>query len=275
MSMQGKVTKVDQLPEWFDISKYLTNYSEEFESFIRDSLKRRLSLLECVEGVGAFLLHQDNSPTGQIWQEFKACGCFPEKASVRNFQSLEESEEKDIFNDRAPETGHVKPIKLGRGVTLGEISKHYLDSYKRLAESQPHPKVEFLDQILSVDDYFRDALKPANLHLNVDLTASDHQILSEMKLLLPQLRLRYEMDRRSKQIFSLVDRRKVVDYRIIPLIDLKIWEIESNKEIATALLEKVLFKDAGKDIGHLTKTVMPFFSKKIRNPDFIVQWQVS
>jgi hypothetical protein len=296
MTKTEKVKKKEQLPEWFSISKYLTIYSEEHDTFIRDSLRARLWLLELAEDdlrAMRYMQYGDEiSDTlhcflkggfpWEEWAKFQEFGCLPPESDSTDESDLEEEEFSDIFNNRIPETEHVRPIKMGRGVFMGEICKHYLDSYNKLAETKPHPKVKFLGQILGFDDYHRDLERPADLHLNIDLAAPDRQILAEMKLLLPQLRLRYGMDRSSRKVssqehkkrkdFSPADKKKVIDYRIIPLIDLKIWEIENNKKITDTFLEKVLFNDTGKELGYLNKIVKPFFSEKIRNPDFISQW---
>ncbi|MFH7566343.1 DUF6387 family protein [Oceanimonas smirnovii] len=100
---------------------------------------------------------------------------------------------------------------------------------------------------------------------------TDAEILADLATLLPQWRkaLGVNEPERSKPNAGLSLLLKAVEYRVIPLLDLMLWQRMEGVSITRALLAAVLFpaelEDKPRDHNHMAQTIMPFVSSLFKN----------
>lgn len=105
-------------------------------------------------------------------------------------------------------------------------------------------------------------LRSGSVYMSLNLEFySDQQIIHELKQLLPKWRKKFGVSE-----IDLVDAkpseiRKVIDYRLIPFIDLSIWALLENKHISSKIYAAALFPFGEKGVDEYKQTLLPFYSK--------------
>lgn len=101
------------------------------------------------------------------------------------------------------------------------------------------------------------------LLLTVDLTIPDELLVDDFKKLLPIWRKEIGIESVNIPFNNSWDviRRKIIDYNVIPYIDLMIWSIDSRCSISQGVLAVSLFPNGEKDVFAIAQTVKPFVDK--------------
>lgn len=104
--------------------------------------------------------------------------------------------------------------------------------------------------------------------ITVDLNNRDDLLIDSFASLLPLWRKELNIPEPQKPVSGGWDsiRRKIIDYKIIPLVDLLSWEISTHSKISLGVLAVALFPDGEKDAFIIAQTVKPFL-EKIMNYD--------
>ena len=106
-----------------------------------------------------------------------------------------------------------------------------------------------------------------NVMITVDLNNRDDLLIEAFTNLLPKWREELGIPEPDKPVSGDWEsvRRKIIDYRIIPLIDLMSWESATDSKISLGVLAVSLFPDGEKESFAIAQTVKPFLDKIIRS----------
>lgn len=103
----------------------------------------------------------------------------------------------------------------------------------------------------------------SNLYISIDLNVSDEILVSDFKKLLPVWR--EEMGMQPEDIplnnYWEVVKRKVIDYRVLPYIDLLLWAKVKNVTIPTSILTVALWPHGERGEFGIYQTIKPFIEK--------------
>lgn len=102
-----------------------------------------------------------------------------------------------------------------------------------------------------------------DLMITVDLNNRNDVLIDSFSKLIPLWRKEMDFPEPEKPISGGWDsiRRKILDYKIIPLIDLLSWERATNSKISLGVLSVALFPDGEKDAFVIAQTVKPFLDR--------------
>lgn len=102
-----------------------------------------------------------------------------------------------------------------------------------------------------------------NVMLTVDLNNRDDVLIEAFSKLLPKWREELGFREPEKPVAGGWEsiRRKIIEYKIIPLIDLLSWEKATNSKISLGVLGVALYPDGEKDSFIIAQTVKPFLEK--------------
>lgn len=103
--------------------------------------------------------------------------------------------------------------------------------------------------------------------LTVDLNNRDEVLIESFSELLPQWRQQLNMPEPDKPVAGDWEsiRRKIIDYKIIPLIDLLSWENSTDSKVSLGVLAVSLFPYGEKESFAIAQTVKPFLDKIMKN----------
>ncbi|HBD5087637.1 TPA: hypothetical protein KKL48_004996, partial [Escherichia coli] len=107
-----------------------------------------------------------------------------------------------------------------------------------------------------------------NMLVSVDLLHNrDDELIEAFTKLLPKWRSELSIVEPDKPIAGSWEsiRRKIIDYKIIPLIDLLSWELSTDRKISLGVLAVSLYPDGEKDTFAIAQTVKPFLEKIMRS----------
>jgi hypothetical protein len=98
-----------------------------------------------------------------------------------------------------------------------------------------------------------------SLFLSVDVSVPDDILLSEFKRLIPIWREELNVDK-SHSINSswAVIRKKVIEYRVLPYLDLTIWANANGVVIPHGVMAVALFPYGERDLFSIAQTIKPF-----------------
>jgi len=246
------IKDVRDLPEWFDIGRY-----QVFETLSDSEL-----LVQVEERVHAFRYgdsHCDNSFHEQRLKEPYVTWF---ESWVLNGKTIEN---KPVASEV------VQPISTGRAMMIGEQARKTLN----LTDDDLKDKVNTL--VLSVlhDDLFDKVVpespNPGYLHLDVDLSAPDHLILSELKRTLPGIREYLGLPDRGVK-YSEAKKKSILENKAIPYMDLTLWANSEGKTIINRVMAAALYPDHTQGEDHIRTTVKKWFKIAIAN-GFIEDWR--
>jgi hypothetical protein len=155
-----------------------------------------------------------------------------------------------------PWTNAVKPLKALNAITFTHTlikEDRLIANKERLTPIDYSAYSEYFD-LVDLNNNHRLAHMVINLNEN-----SDKTILSDIKKLLPHWREVLEINEPTENIYSKPSHfKKIVDYKIIPLLDLKIWSLLEDKKIPHRVLTVALYPNGEKGETELKQTVLPF-----------------
>jgi hypothetical protein len=101
------------------------------------------------------------------------------------------------------------------------------------------------------------------LLISVDLDNRDDLLIESFSSLLKRWRKELNIPEPRKPIAGGWEsiRKKIIEYKIIPLIDLLAWEKSSDSKISLGVLAVALFPDGEKDSIMIAQTIKPFLEK--------------
>ena len=107
----------------------------------------------------------------------------------------------------------------------------------------------------------------SKMYVSFDLgMSSDEEIITALQTMLPDLRKEYEIEPVKTEKIGLAKIRKLVDYNIIPMMDLLIWAKFKNVKISNMVLSRVLYPDFTNEIrgeDHIKDTDRPVAEKSL------------
>ncbi|EAR6127515.1 hypothetical protein ET349_22960, partial [Salmonella enterica] len=107
----------------------------------------------------------------------------------------------------------------------------------------------------------------SKMYVSFDLgLSSDEEIITALQTMLPDLRKEYEIEPVKTEKIGLAKIRKLVDYNIIPMMDLLIWAKFKKVKISNMVLSRVLYPDFTSEIrgeDHIKDTDRPVAEKSL------------
>lgn len=262
----NRVKTTLDLPSWFDLSNYdrlLDDSYDEVNLLYQVSVRSALIRSICDEG------ELKRAGYLESWESIKCLGLIPKE---------------EYFVPKVFVGNVVKPISLDEAILIGDIAKTIREMMESISKVEPENKeVEICRKMLkshalqryfdfSRSIFFSEEVdnSPENLHLVVNTLASDKDITLELETILEEHRSKLEVQV-SDNIFRQSVVRKIVDYRIIPILDLFIWEKLENTKISNSVLSAAVFPLGDKGEYEIRMTIRPLAFRVISN-EFIKGW---
>lgn len=102
--------------------------------------------------------------------------------------------------------------------------------------------------------------------VTIDLNNRDDVLIESLSMLLPLWRKELNIEEPPKPVSGGWDsvRKKILEYKIIPMIDLLSWANSTGSKISLGVLAVALFPDGDKDTFMIAQTVKPYLDKLIK-----------
>ena len=98
--------------------------------------------------------------------------------------------------------------------------------------------------------------------VSIDLEdATDEEIIASMTKVLPLWRKQLELPEQAhvaRKIIGLKTIKKLMANRVLPILDLLIWERRNGKEVSNPMIGALVFNDDPKDTQAIKETIKPF-----------------
>lgn len=258
--MGQRITTAREFPAWFDLKNY-----------------------ECIDDLDMKMLMQNIRSRAL---------CLEESVSEEHIPKLLDELKDSFFSDTPVETETDDPFLDQRYIRRSEIYKPsralvYLDlmyleeRYEQFFQDQGFDAheansldIETLPKTLDEETYIR-LFTPsfacvketveeerAQVPLVIDLTATDDQIINSVKRQLPKWR--YILNVSPSDVAKkprVDDEQKIRDYRVIPLLDLMVYEKLMNVSIKKSVLMVKVFPDGEYGEKEYFNTIKPFIEK--------------
>lgn len=274
--MSKRIKSKRDLPKEFDLKKY-----EKLSSLSDKDLFRQIYWrMEWKEKTWAdelasyFLEHGcnlplfDHDPFGEIKNE-------PSDAYYEQFKGG-----KEFVDKYQSHTKNKKRLSTGYGI--GVLSRlevmHFSKDVDHKGDRKGKPfdiSDEEVNELLKEDitnhgklmSYASDPvsliMEGIALYLSVDLSVPDEILLSDMKALLPKWRDELGVEAEEIQINNTwsVIRKKIIEYNVLPYIDLHLWSNIKGVSIPGGVLAVSLFPDGDKEQFAIAQTIRPFIER--------------
>jgi hypothetical protein len=174
-----------------------------------------------------------------------------------------------------------KSMRVSTGYGIGYLSREYLMFFSEMndavGEREGLPIImdddEFHQRLNKQSDPELDGTLRARLNdsvtmvlgdvtslfLSIDVSTPDEILLSEFKRLIPVWRkeLNVEKNLSINSSWSVI-RKKIIDYKVIPYIDLITWSYANKVSIPHGVMAVALFPYGERDLFSITQTIKPF-----------------
>ncbi len=277
--MEIKLVKsTKELPDWFSLDKYRTLNSNDSEQLFHQAASR-LALLKSLDNIDPTQEPMSDTEIDSDWP--KTCVDFEDLCSWENikkdgviskestelmessilgesFGSSEElAEPPTKYAEKYLNSTHVIfPLKLIDAEFIGYEARKKIEAVENKTE-------DCLKIPLSFDvrkNYDIECGDGKNIHLAISLKASDNEILGQLKRLMPLYRANLECAE-PESLFKKSDLKRIIDFKVIELLDLKIWSKIHNLNITHSVLATALFPDGSKGDTELRRTILPLTEK--------------
>lgn len=236
------VSPYEEIKSWFSIENY-----EQLKSLTIKELHIELALREAIFDSLNFGWEDDN----------------------KNLRSILEG---NPILSRQDNNGH-----FGRGqrhvaqVSFGDIKKlenklimFSMDFFEENGDFKKDLKKKPITKTMR--DFFLNQ-NSSKMYVSFDLgMSSDEEIITALQTMLPILRKEYEIEPVKTEKIGLAKIRKLVDYNIIPMMDLLIWAKFKKVKISNMVLSRVLYPDFTSEIrgeDHIKDTDRPVAEKSL------------
>lgn len=255
----AKATKKDL--SWFSLDNYLFLNELTLKSLI-DELELRGFL---------FTLIEDDEHIDFYEYEIKFKRIFngDPNITVPNQEENDFKEEIDYINSQGESLrslyGDLPKLNLGNGVL--PISFSMLATYAYAAKEQLFFKVENDETCIRTSAMLASVTGNLDCFNNIVLAgidlegATDDEIIASLTHLLPLWRKQLsipEQDHVSKKRIGLKTLQKLILNRVIPLLDLLLWEAINNKNVTNPMISMLVFHDDPKDTQAIKESIKPF-----------------
>lgn len=274
--MSKKIKSKRDLPKEFDLKKY-----EKLNSLSDKDLFRQIywrmewkdkhwsdELASYFLEYGCNLPLFDHDPFGEIKNE-RSDDYYDQFKGGREFVERYESHSKN-------------KNKLSTGYGIGVLSRlevmHISKDVDHIGERKGKPfsiPDEEIDELLKEDitnhgKLMSYASDPVNLvmdnlelYLSINLSVPDEILISDMKSLLPKWREELGVEADEIQINNTwsVIRKKIIEYNVLPYIDLHLWANIKGVSIPGGVLAVSLFPDGDKEQFAIAQTIRPFIDR--------------
>lgn len=133
------------------------------------------------------------------------------------------------------------------------------DEFHEILETQSDPAVDGTLRAILNDSITLAIGDKESLFLSIDVSTPDDILLSEFKRLIPIWRNELNVEKRLSVSSSwAVIKKKILDYKVIPYIDLTIWANANNIVIPHGVMAIALFPYGERDLFSIIQTIKPF-----------------
>lgn len=159
------------------------------------------------------------------------------------------------------------------------VGKKVIESSEVQQEWLERDEQEYDNYLWESISHISELRKEGEMWISVDLYQSDEVLIANFAKLLDKWRseLGVEMERPSIGSWN-VTKRKILEYKIMPMIDLELWASVNSKKINHGVLAVALFPDGdgNMDSFKIAQTVKPFIGKVLnKNALEKIRWEIS
>jgi len=271
------------LPEWFNIEKYgsLSPDNGEiiyFQLCARSSILKELtnskkldyikhSVWNAIQNHGVINQQLSDEYEQILVTKLYSEGKFTEQDGIKRKLRTVERHRKENNLHKPIELQAIKQITLGEMCNMGAEAIEKLSSLNHLHDKFPIP----MDVTAKYRPFDIECGGSNKLSLTIDLNCTNKEIVKSLEDNLAKFRFALNFSRANSDTFSNIDIPKLINNKIIPLLDLEIWsklnEIHLTKQ---QKLETVSPDGYIRDIDQLRKTVEPLMDRCI-TPNFLSQ----
>lgn len=254
------VNKRNGYAEWFDIDKY--NIFNELSDcdLLNQLIVRRDYLFYGVQNDGAyFFLEEFEEIRDEFYAKIFSDVIRPLDSSTWYRNNMKTKKYTDM---QLSATSTVTPLQVIDVKKMeGEVSDYI--NKNNIRHSLRGQKAS----INKIKPYFNE------MHITLDMENPDDILLEDIKKLLPEWRkeLDFNHTRTSDSISGSwgVVKRKILDYKIIPIIDLICWGNITRKRITNKKIAQLVFPYGEYDSTNIVQTIKPFIENLMR--DFSIE----
>jgi len=270
-----------ELPAWFKLSRYEKLDRIELGEWLRN-LFRRARYLN-----GNRILEEDRKQIECLLRE----NTWPPLIFTFNDKNVQETMKIKFPDPAKPlETLTVNSLQTGSIAALFNVISYMISTGKDELSRQMAEAVEYverdtedkreesneeLDNFLNqpfellLKSFIKDFAAEKNrvsLLVEVRLSAPDKVIVEDFSRWLTAARR--EFDFPAEKIFTEAKREDLINYRVLPYLDLTLWAALEQVTIPNAVMAEALFPDAGVDA--------PYRVRRVTKPkaDWAIQWSV-
>lgn len=293
----AKIIRVNNkklLPEEFELSKY-----DELENISDDDLyyqlERRLSLkneidncIEYFKGNYKEVLNNIDDLTSILFRLIKNIrrvnGLLQHPLQDKLFETIDSASTTYLYGSSAQGIEPLRRISIDNVINTDTIHGEWRGT--KVIES-PEFQREWLEKDeVGYDHYLWESIshiselkKEGDMWISVDLHQNDEVLIKNFAGLLDKWRRELSIEIEKPAIGSwIVTKRKVLDYKIIPMIDLELWASVNAKKINHGVLAVVLFPqgEGEMDSFKIAQTVKPFIGKVLNKKSLEkIRWEIS
>ncbi|CFR13131.1 MULTISPECIES: DUF6387 family protein [Yersinia] len=154
-----------------------------------------------------------------------------------------------FFSGDTSTQGH----ELARTYAVVPVTRSNAQLYaKSLTLLGTHPETSQRSQSEYLSEYLKESGIKSLSSITVDIflqEASTEDIIEHLKVLIPQWKKQLKMNDPAvrKYRFGKSTLRKIIDYRLIPMMDLIFWGADNNTKISLSLMSSLLHENSEKD----------------------------
>ena len=230
------VSPYEELKSWFSLENY-----EQLKSLTIKELHTELAFREAIFDSVNFGWEDDN----------------------QNLRSILEG--NPILSIQDNNHGHVAQVSFGDIKKLeNKLIMFSMDFFEENGDFKKELKKKPITKTMR--DFFLNQ-NSSKIYVSFDLgMSSDEEIITALQTMLPILRKEYEIEPVKTEKIGLAKIRKLVDYNIIPMMDLLIWAKFKKVKISNMVLSRVLYPDFTSEIrgeDHIKDTDRPVAEKSL------------
>ncbi|EKR1728945.1 TPA_asm: hypothetical protein G4L33_001154 [Salmonella enterica subsp. enterica serovar Madelia] len=259
---------------WFDLSNYSFIEGLSVYDFIHE-IEWRHTLFYCSDNVGHLddVSFEDGIKYKRIFRGDPNVSVDSEEEISFNKEMdeyLRSSGKGDALNRDKPSLKHdtgVMPLSFSELAMYNKVAidqgAYFVNKDGELEELNPQYMLATVSK--NVPEYF-------NHRILLDLwlaEATDNEILSSIKKLLPEWRRELsvpEPDILPRRRMGLKTIQKLIQNRVLPILDILLWGELNNKEVSNAILSHVVFQDDPKDSQVIKETIRPYALEAMGEP---------